>query len=67
MIGMKTFLTVLIVILMLATLGVLFAGLIGLARPGHDPAKSNRLMRWRVILQGSAILLFMLLMGLLRS
>jgi hypothetical protein len=63
----KTFLTVLIVILMLATLGVLFAGLIGLALPGHDPAKSNKLMRWRVILQGAVLLLFMLLMSLLRS
>lgn len=63
----KTFLTVLIVILMVATLGVLFAGLIGLARPGHDPRRSNQLMRWRVILQGVVILLFMLLMSLLRS
>ncbi len=64
---MKTFLTVLIVILMIATLGVLFAGLIGMARPSHDPARSNRLMRWRVILQGAALLLFMILMSLLRS
>ncbi len=63
----KTFLTILIIILMIATLGVLFAGLIGLAHPGHDPARSNRLMRWRVILQGMAILLFMILMSLLRS
>jgi hypothetical protein len=63
----KTFLTVLIVILMIATLGVLFAGLIGMARPSHDPARSNRLMRWRVILQGAALLLFMILMSLLRS
>ncbi|HUN42215.1 MAG TPA: twin transmembrane helix small protein [Acetobacteraceae bacterium] len=65
--AVKTFLTVLIIILMVATLGVLFAGLIGLARPGHDPARSNRLMRWRVILQGTVILLFMILMSLLRS
>lgn len=64
---MKIFLTVLIVILMLGTLGVLFAGLISLARPNHDPARSNRLMRWRVILQGAVILLFMILMSLLRS
>jgi hypothetical protein len=63
----KTFLTILIIILMVATLGVLFAGLIGLARPGHDPRRSNKLMRWRVILQGTAILLFMILMSLLRS
>jgi len=65
--GMKTFLTILIIVLMIATLGVLFAGLIGLANPAHDPARSNRLMRWRIILQATVILLFMLLMGLLRS
>jgi hypothetical protein len=52
---------------MLATLGVLFAGLIGLARGSPDPRRSNRLMQWRVILQGSAILLLLLLMSLLRS
>jgi hypothetical protein len=63
---MKTVLTVLIGLLMLGTLGVLFAGLFGLVR-GGDPARSNRLMRWRVILQGAALLLFAILMGLLRS
>jgi hypothetical protein len=63
---MKTFLTIMVAILMLATLGVLFAGLIGLAR-GSDPARSNALMRWRVILQAAALLLFALLMTLLRS
>jgi len=63
----KTFLTVLVVLLMLATVGVLFAGLIGLARGSPDPARSNRLMRWRVILQGSALLLLLILMSLLRS
>ena len=63
----KTFLTILIVLLMFATLGVLFAGLIGLARGSPDPRRSNRLMRWRVILQASALLLLMLLMSMLRS
>jgi hypothetical protein len=62
----KTFLTIVIVLLMLGTLGVLFAGLIGLVR-GSDPARSNQLMRWRIILQGAALLLFALLMTLLRS
>ena len=64
---MKTFLTTLVVLTMLATLGVLFAGLIGLARGSPDPRRSNRLMQWRVIVQGSAILLLLLLMSLLRS
>ena len=65
--SMKTFLTILVAILMLATLGVLFAGLLGLVRGGGDPHRSNKLMQWRVILQGAALLLFALLMTLLRS
>jgi hypothetical protein len=65
--AMKTFLTVLIALLMLGTLGVLMAGMIGLVRGGGDPARSNRLMRWRVLLQGAALLLFMLLMSMMRS
>ena len=56
-----------VAMLMLATLGVLFAGFIGLARGGGDPARSNQLMRWRVILQAAALLLFMLMMTLLRG
>jgi len=63
----KTFLAIMVALLMFATLGVLFAGLLGLARGGGDPARSNQLMRCRVILQGAALLLFMLLMTLLRS
>jgi len=62
----KTFLTIAVVILMFATLGVLFAGLLGLAR-GGDPARSNQLMRWRVILQAGALLLLILMMSLLRG
>lgn len=65
--SMKTFLVIIIVILMLGTLGVLFAGLFGLVRGGGDPRRSNKLMQWRVILQGAALLLFALLMTLLRS
>ena len=63
----KTFLTILIVLLMFGTLGVLFAGLLGLVRGGGNPARSNALMRWRVILQAAALLLFALLMTLLKS
>ena len=64
---MKTFLTILIVLLMFGTLGVLFAGLLGLVRGGGNPARSDALMRWRVILQAAALLLFALLMTLLKS
>ena len=63
----KTFLVICVALLMLATLGVLFAGLLGLARGDGNPARSNQLMRWRVILQAGALLLFVLLMTLLRS
>jgi hypothetical protein len=65
--SMKTFLALCVALLMFATLGVLFAGLVGLAKGNGDPARSNQLMRWRVILQGAALLLFLLLMTLLRS
>lgn len=65
--GMKSFLSIVIAILMFATLGVLIAGMIGLVRGGGDPRRSNQLMRWRIILQACALLLFFLLMSLLRS
>jgi hypothetical protein len=64
--AVKSFLTILIVLLMFAVLGVLFAGLFGLVSSG-DPRRSNVLMRWRVILQAAALLLFVLLVSLLRS
>lgn len=58
-------LTILVALAMLATLGILLAGILGI---GHgDPARSNRLMRWRIIFQAIALLLFMLLLSLLRS
>nr|WP_294521920.1 twin transmembrane helix small protein [uncultured Rhodopila sp.] len=63
---MHTFLTVLVGILLLATLGVLIAGMLGMVRE-PDPARSNKLMRWRVILQASAIILLVIMMSLLRS
>jgi hypothetical protein len=65
--GMKIVLTVLVAISMAATLGVLFAGMLGLVRGGGDPRRSNALMRWRVVLQGVTLLLFALLLSLLRS
>jgi len=51
---------------MLATLGVLVAGMVGMVR-GGDPRRSNKLMQLRVLLQGAALLLFIILMSLLRS
>ena len=63
---MHGLLAVLVGILMLATLGVLTVGVVGMLRQG-DPRRSNKLMQWRVLLQGAAILLFIALMSLLRS
>ena len=64
---MKIVLVVLVVGMMAATLGVLFAGLLGLARGGGDPHRSNRLMRWRVLLQAGTLVLFIILLKLLKS
>lgn len=63
---MQTFLIVLVVAAMLGTLGVLGAGLLGMAR-GQDGAASNRLMRYRILLQFVALALFGVLMLLLRG
>lgn len=51
----------LVIVAMVATLGALFLGMISMARGGEfDRRNSNRFMRWRVILQGTAIGLFIL-------
>jgi hypothetical protein len=63
---MRTVLMVLLGLAMLGVLGVLGAGMIGLVRGGGDPVRSNRLMRWRVLLQAVALVLFALLLTLLR-
>jgi hypothetical protein len=59
-VGMTGFLTILLAIALLGVLGVLGAGIIGVVR-GGDPVRSNRLMRWRVILQGLVLVIFVLL------
>jgi hypothetical protein len=63
---MQTVLIILAAAALLGTLGVLLAGVFGLAR-GNDPGRSNMLMRWRVVLQGTALVLFLLLGWLLRG
>ena len=63
---MKTALTALVGLGMLATLGTLFAGMLGMGRSDGDTMRSNRLMRWRVILQGTTLVLFLLLLLLSR-
>ena len=63
---MKTALMILVVLAMLATLGVLFAGLVGLAR-NADGARQNRLMQARIGLQFVALALFGLLLLISRA
>ncbi|MEO9191102.1 MAG: twin transmembrane helix small protein [Acetobacteraceae bacterium] len=64
---MSHLLPFLIALLMIATAGVLLAGIIGLARGSADPRRSNQLMRWRIILQAGALLLFVLMLALVRG
>lgn len=61
---MVTLVSILLGISMLAVVGVLFAGMVGLVRGPGDPQRSNALMRWRVILQGVALALFALLLAI---
>ena len=58
---MTVFLTMLLVLAMLGTLTVLGFGVASLLR-GGDPRRSNKLMQYRVVFQGIALLLFALLM-----
>jgi hypothetical protein len=47
----------------LATLGVLVVGIVGMARGGEfNKRYSNKLMRLRILTQGVAIVLFIILM-----
>jgi hypothetical protein len=59
---MKTFLMILLGIDMVAVVAVMLVGAVGMANLSRDPHVSNRLMRWRVGLQGVAVGLVVLLM-----
>jgi Hypoxia induced protein conserved region len=63
--GMERVLPVLIILAMLATLAVLGLGLLSMAR-GDSARRSNKLMQSRVLLQGLALLLFLVFMWLFR-
>jgi hypothetical protein len=62
---MQYVLPAMVVIAMLATLGTLLLGIISMAK-GGNPQRSNKLMRSRVLLQGAALLLFVIFMLLYR-
>ncbi|HVA13846.1 MAG TPA: twin transmembrane helix small protein [Stellaceae bacterium] len=58
---MEFFLPILVVVAMLATVGVLLLGVVNMAK-GGNPQRSNKLMQMRVIIQGVALLLFVIFM-----
>lgn len=62
MAGMRIFLMILLAIDMTAVVIVMLVGAVGMANISRDPRTSNKLMRWRVILQGVAIGIVALLM-----
>jgi hypothetical protein len=64
MISMKLFLMILLWIDMIAVVAVMLVGALGMANVSRDPRTSNRLMRWRVLLQAGAIGLVVILMAM---
>ncbi len=65
---MSIFSIILMVIAMLMTLGVLFAGVIVMAIGGEVNEKwGNKLMRYRVVMQMIAIALFFIAMSLSKN
>lgn len=62
---MEYALPIMVVLAMVATLGTLLFGIINMAK-GGNPQRSNKLMRSRVLLQGAALLLFVIFMLLYR-
>ncbi len=65
---LSTVLKVLIGVALAATVVVLFAGVVSMARGGSFNARwSNKLMRLRVVLQGAAVALLAALMAVMYS
>ena len=63
---MITFLTILLGLAMLGTLGVLLAGVLGMAGGQGNSRRSNLLMRWRIGLQFLALVIFAILLLAMR-
>jgi succinate dehydrogenase hydrophobic anchor subunit len=55
---------ILLAIDMTAVVIVMLVGAVGMANISRDPRTSNKLMRWRVILQGVAIGIVVILMAM---
>ncbi len=60
---MHVILLILLGLDMLAVVGVMLAGVLGMTNSERDPRTSNKLMRWRVTLQVVAIALVVALMA----
>jgi hypothetical protein len=63
--AMEYVLPVLVVIAMLGALGALAYGVVNMAK-GGNPRRSNKIMQYRVLLQGLALILFAIFMLLFR-
>lgn len=63
---MRTLLTLLSGLAMLGVLVVLLVGLFGFVSGRTSSARANKLMQYRVLLQGLAVLLLVLLLNLLK-
>ena len=63
---MHTFLMILVIVAMLATLTVLGVGVVQMIR-GGDPRRQNKLMQMRVVFQGLALILFAILMMMIKN
>jgi hypothetical protein len=61
---MKIFLMILLGIDMIAVIAVMLVGAVGMANLSRDPRTSNKLMRARVVLQGIAIGIVVILMAM---
>jgi len=59
---MSGFLSVLLALLLVAITGVLFTGIAAMSRGGDFNRRyGNKLMRWRLILQGAAVVVIALI------
>ncbi|RMF74384.1 MAG: twin transmembrane helix small protein [Alphaproteobacteria bacterium] len=59
---MATVLFYLVPLLLIAALAVILVGVFNLTKPGIEQRRrSNRLMRWRIVIQAVAILVILLL------
>ncbi len=60
---MQNFVIILLIATMAATLGVLIVGIVSMAKGGEFNARyGNKLMRLRILMQGIAVALFVILM-----